>query len=346
MHAERAAITTVVPESIATAEILALRESLLRAEVPGRVVAVRVEAGDSVEKGDVLVRLDVVRTESAVAAAGASVAQSKARFEQAQREFARTEVLVKAGGLADQALDDARNELRVTSAVLDASRADARLARRGLTEAVIRAPFSGTIVERHVELGEYLAPGNDLVRIADTSVLKARVLLDPREALGLSVGAKAIVEAFARPGERFAGRVVRVGKVIDPDTRRLPADVELDDTEGRLLPGLVGRFWIATGPPQPWVTLPRRAIFERFGRRHVYVIEDGIARRREVSLGAQRDGRAQIRDGVRAGEWVVTDGMMRVVDGAPIRRVPATHPQSPRPRDDSLSGSSRRADSP
>lgn len=346
VHAEQATLVSWTPRSTATAEILAARESLLRAEIPGRIVAVHVESGDRVDKGQVLLRLDVVRTSSAVAAAGAAVAESKARFEQAQRELSRTEKLVKAGGLADQELDDARNELRVASAVLDASRADARLARRGLTEAIIRAPFAGTIVERYVELGEYLAAGNELVRVADTSVLKARVLLDPRESLGLEVGANAVVEAFARPNERFEARVVRVGDVIDPETRRLPAEVELADTGGRLLPGLVARFSVETGPPQRSVTLPRRAIFARFGRQHVYVIEDGIARRREVVVGPGRDGRTEIRDGLHEGEWVITDGVMRVVDGAPVRRVPLAHPQSPRPRSDRDPGSSPRAEAP
>ena len=317
--------------STATAEILAARESHLRAEISGRVVGLYVDAGDRIEDGQVLLRLDAVRTSSTVAAARAEVAQSKARFEQAKRELDRTKKLVKTGGLAEQDLDDARDELQLASAALDASRANASLARRGLSEAVIRAPFSGTVVERDVEVGEFVAPGNALVTVADTSVLKARALLDPREALDLEIGANAFAEAFARPGEVFTGRVVRVGDVIDPDTRRLPVEIELHDTKGRLRPGLVARFSVETGTPERSVMLPLRAVFERFGREHVYVIEDGIAHRREVVLGPVREGRAEIREGLLEGELVITKGVTRVVDGAPVRRVPVERANTPGP---------------
>ena len=323
VHAARVSLQPVIPLSTATAEILAARESNLRAETSGRVVALYVEAGDRIEDGQVLLRLDVGRTSSAVQAAQAEVAQSNARFQQAKRELERTEKLVRSGGLAEQRLDDAKDTFRLASAARDAARAEARLARRGLTEAVIRAPFGGTVVERTVEVGEYVAPGNPLLTIADTSLLKARVLLDPREALDVDVGANAFVEAYARPGEEFRGRVVRVGEVIDPRTRRLRVEIELEDTKGRLRPGLVARFSVETGKPEQTVQLPLRAVFERFGRQHVYVIEDGIARRREVRIGPVREGLAEIRDGLRAKELVIVAGVTRVVDGAPVRLVPA-----------------------
>ena len=164
--------------------------------------------------------------------------------------------------------------------------------------------------------------------MADTSALKARVLLDPREVLGLQPGANVSVEAFARPNELFAGEVTRVGDVIDPDTRRLPAEIELADPKGRLLPGLVARFSVETGPATKAITLPRRAVFERFGREHVYVIEDGIARRREVTIGPVREGRAEVHDGVLHGEWVIVDGVSRVVDGTPVRQMPVERPHA------------------
>ena len=152
VHAERIQPSTVVPTSLATAEILANRQSYMRSETAGRVVSVMVEAGDRVDAGEVLLRLDVGRPASAAQAANAAVAQSEARLNQAERELTRTKKLVSTGGLPAQRLDDATDAVRLASAALDAARAEARLARRGLTEAVVRAPFGGTIVERAVEL--------------------------------------------------------------------------------------------------------------------------------------------------------------------------------------------------
>lgn len=312
----------VIPTSFATAEILANRQAYLRSETAGRVVATLVEIGERVEDGQILLRLDVGRPASAVEAANAAVAQSEARLDQAQRELARTRQLVKTGGLPEQRLDDAKDTVRLATAGRDAARAEARLARRGLTDAVVRAPFAGTVVERTVELGEYLAPGSPLLSLADTSTLKARVLLDPREALDVSVGSRAVISAYARPGEEFGGEVVRVGEVVDPRTRRLQVEIQLDDHEGRLRPGLVARFAVQTGPPSEVIQVPLDGIFERFGRQHVYVIEDGVAHRREIDLGPVRAGYAEVVRGVAPGEVIVSKGVTRVVDGSKVRIVP------------------------
>lgn len=322
VHAVTLRTEALVPTSTATAEILANRQANLRAETAGRVVAVSVDAGQRVEEGDVLVRLDVGRPASAVQAARATVAQSHARLDQAERELARTEQLVETGGLPEQRLDDARDAVRLAAAALDAARAEARLARRGLTEAVVRAPFSGTVVERTVELGEYLAPGSPLLTLADASLLKARVLLDPREALDVSAGAKVTAAVYARPDEQFEARVVRVGDVIDPGTRRLPVELELEDPNDRLRPGLVARFTVRTGAPKEVVRVPLDAVFERFGNQHVYVVEDGIARRHSIVLGEVEGGYAEVVRGAGPGDVVVSKGVTRVVDGSKVRIVP------------------------
>ena len=329
VHAATIEPEAVTPISSATAEILANRQSNLRSETAGRVVDVLVEAGDRAKEGEVLLRLDVGRPASAVQAANAAVAQSEARLNQAQREQARTKKLVRTGGLPEQRLDDAEDAVRLASAARDAARAEARLARRGLTDAVVRAPFSGTVVERSVELGEYLAPGSPLLTLADTSLLKARVLLDPREAIDVAVGSKAVVAVYARPGEMFGGKVVRVGEVIDPRTRRLPVEVEIDEHGGRLRPGLVARFSVETGEPQMVMRVPLEGVFERFGSQHVYVIVDGIAHRRSIVLGLVGAGFAEVTEGIEPGETVVTKGVARVVDGSKVQIVPPESPAEP-----------------
>jgi membrane fusion protein (multidrug efflux system) len=329
VHAATIEPEAVTPISSATAEILANRQSNMRSETAGRVVDVLVEAGDRAQEGDVLVRLDVGRPASAVQAANAAVAQSEARLNQAQREQVRTKKLVRTGGLPEQRLDDAEDAVRLASAARDAARAEARLARRGLTDAVVRAPFGGTVVERTVELGEYLTPGSPLLTLADTSLLKARVLLDPREAIDVAVGSKAVVAVYARPGEMFSGKVVRVGEVIDPRTRRLPVEVEIDEHDGRLRPGLVARFSVETGEARMVMRVPLDGVFERFGSQHVYVIVDGIAQRRSIVLGPVGAGFAEVTAGIEPGETIVTEGVSRVVDGSKVQVVPAELPAKP-----------------
>ena len=312
---------TLTPRADATAEIQAHRSATLRAEAAGRVVGLEIEIGQRIEEGAVIARLDVGRTNVALQAAAAGVTQADARLSQATRQRDTAARLFATGGMPQTSLDDAEDGVRLATAALEAARAQSRVTRRGLTEAVLRAPFSGTAVERLVELGEYVAPGTPIALLADTEHLKARVLLDPRRALDVERGARVIIEVHARPGERFEGRLLRVSEVVDPRTRRLPVEVEVLDPARRLRPGLVARFSVETGASREALTLDANAVFERFGLSQVYVIEEGVAHRRSVELGEIGPQRVEIVEGLEAGEAVVVAGLDRVIDGREVNVV-------------------------
>ena len=110
------------------------------------------------------------------------------------------------------------------------------------------------------------------------------------------------------------------------DTRRLPVEIEIDDDGGRLRPGLVARFSVQTGEAREVIQVPLDGIFERFGSQYVYVVEDGLAKRRSIVLGAVRAGYAEIVEGVAPGDVVVSKGVTRVVDGSKVNIVPADEP--------------------
>ena len=311
-----------VPHTAGTAELEPLRRATLSVEAPGRVVERAMERGQRVAQGDVLLRLDVGRTAVAAQAARANVAQAQAALDQASREHDLAQRLVASGSASRRSLDQAEDATSVARAALDAANAQVQVTRRGLTEAVLRAPFSGTIVERRVETGEYVGPGSPVGILMDASVLRARVLLDPRDALDVTPSAHVLAHVFARPDEAFEGEVIRVSSAIDPATRRLPVEVQIDDASGRLRPGLVARFEVQTGEPQLVLTVDADATFERFEVTHAYVVDaEGVAHRRALELGPVRAGRAQVIAGLEAGDRVVVEGQDRVLDGEPVRIV-------------------------
>lgn len=324
--------TERVPHAMGTAELLPLRRATLSVEAPGRVVALDMERGQTVEAGQVLLRLDVGRTTVAASAASANVTQAEAALAQAERERSLAERLVQSGSASARSLDQAQDARALAEAALESARAQVRLSRRGLTEAVLRAPFGGTVVERRVEMGEYVMPGSPVAELMDASLLRAEVLLDPREALDVTPGATVRAHVFARPGEVFEGEVLRVGEAVDRRTRRLPVEVEIRDPEGRLRPGLVARFEVQTGAPRTVVTVDADAAFERFEVVQVYVVDDdGVAHRRAVVLGAIEGTRAEVLEGLSAGDRVVVEGQDRVLDGEPVTVVEAEQaPSEPR----------------
>lgn len=322
VHVDAVRAEQRTPVASGTSELLARRRATLSVEAPGRVVELAMERGQEVEQGDVLLRLDVGRTAVAAQAASATITQAEASLAQASRERALAERLLASGSASQRSLDQARDAQSLAEAALASARAQARVTRRGLTEAVLRAPFSGTIVERSVEMGEYVAPGAPAASLMDASTLRADVLLDPREALDVRPGATVQAHVFARPGETFAGEVLRVGEAVDRQTRRLPVEVELDDPDSRLRPGLVARFEVHTGEPASVLTIEADAAFERFEELLVYVIdEQDVAHRRAVTLGEVREGRAAVLDGLELGERIVVEGMDRVLDGQPVQVV-------------------------
>lgn len=322
VHVDAVRTTRRVPSTGGTAALEPLRQATLSVEAPGRVVEVAMERGQAVAAGDVLLRLDVGRTAVAARAAAANVSQAEAALAQASRERALAQRLVGSGSASRRSLEQAEDAESLAEAALAAARAQANVTRRGLTEAVLRAPFDGTVVERRVERGEYVAPGTPVATLMDASVLRAEVLLDPREALDVRPGATVTAEVFARPDERFEGEVLRVGEAVDPETRRLPVEVEIRDPEHRVRPGLVARFEVRTGEPRDVPTVDAAAAFERFELTQVYVVDDdGVAHRRTVELGPVVDGRAEVLEGLTAGARVVVDGQDRVLDGEPVRVV-------------------------
>lgn len=307
------------PTSVGTAELEPVRSATLAVEAPGRVLAVNAQRGQRVRAGDVIVRLDVGRTSVAAQAASASVTQAEAALAQARREHELTQRLQASGAASQRSLDNAADAERLAAAALEAAQAQVRVSRRGLTEAILRAPFDGQIAERRVEVGEYLVPGAPVAVLIDNSELIARVLLDPREALDVEPGARARVEVFARPNEIFDAEVLRISDLIDSGTRRLPVELSLGDVRERLRPGLMARFTVDVGPEDQHLTVDADAVFERFEQTHVYVVgENDIAVRRRVELGSTHNGRALVLDGLETGERVVVQGQDRVLAGQPV----------------------------
>jgi len=323
VHVALAALETVQSVAMAIGETRARRDAMLRAEAAGRVVSLEVEIGDEVTEGQVLARLDSQRTEHTVDLASAEVAQARARLRQASRQRRIAERLADSGGIATQEAANAGDAARVAAAIVRAAEARVAVAAQGLEEAVLRAPFAGVVTMRLAEEGELVGPGTPIVRIADAGGLVADVWLSPRAALDLHPGAEVRFSVHARPGEGFLGRVAQVGRVVDERTRRVAVRLELDDPNGRLVPGLLGRFEIALGPEREATTVPRRSVFERHGENLVYVVQGGQAERRPVVLGETHGPSIEVVDGLMAGETVVTDGIERVVRNRPVRVIEA-----------------------
>jgi HlyD family secretion protein len=205
----------------------------IQADIMGRIVELRVDEGDSVRVGDLLLRIDptqyeaaVMRAEAAVSGALAREAQTRAAYLQAEQSLRRARDLAAGGPnlVSAQVLEEAETQVAVQRALQEASRHDVAQARAALREAqdrlsktVIRAPISGVVTRRNVEEGEMAIvgtmnnPGSLLLTISDLSVMEAVVRVDETDVPQLTLGDSAAVEIDAFPRAKFAGRITKIG---------------------------------------------------------------------------------------------------------------------------------------
>lgn len=285
-------------------ELAPLRRAVLAAEVAGRVEALAIDAGDRVAAGAPLVTVDAETWRQRVAEAEAVDRYRRAQLDRAEKLLARH-------AITQQQFLDATTQHDVAAAQL----ATARLT---LARARVEAPWAGTVAERHVEVGDYVTPGQPVITLVDLRRLEVRATARAADVPYLRPGLPAEVTVDAFPGEVFRGTVARVAAELDPAARTLGVEIEIDNRERRLKPGLAARAAIPRRTLPGAILVPLAALVELERTKVVYVVEDGHAVQRPVVLGPLLGEQAVITDGLAAGERVVVDGQQRLSPGQPV----------------------------
>lgn len=290
--------------AVFSADLLPMRRATLAAEVPGRVEELKVELGERVRKGQTLARIDTRTLRQQVAEAEALYTQAQDRFERAEKLFAKRSIT------KEQHID----------AVASRDVAEARLSsvRLSLEKSEVKAPWAGHVAARRVEVGDYAGPGQPLIELVAMETLKVKAPASAADVPFLRVGVPVVVRVDVFPGEEFAGKVVRLGAELDPGTRTLDVEAEIDNSNLRLRPGLFGRMELQRREFSDALLVPLTAVVDFENQKVVYVVADGRAERRVVSLGAVVGARVVIEDGVVRGERLVVAGQQRVADGQQV----------------------------
>jgi membrane fusion protein, multidrug efflux system len=270
------------------------------------VTAIHFSDGQMVRAGQVLVELD---REQAVA----DLAVATAAFEESRSQFNRSREL-----LATQALSKAQYEQ--LEATMKANEARVASAQARLSDTYIRAPFSGGVGMRRVSLGALINPGTVITTLDDTSSIKVDFAVPESNVGQLRVGQNVQASTNAYPGRKFTGRVVSVDSRVDPATRAVTVRAVVANNNAALKPGMFLTVELAQDS-RPAVSVPEGAVVPEQARQFVYVIDGGVARKREVLLGRREPGYVEITDGVKLGDQVVTEGTIKLRDGVAVRVV-------------------------
>ncbi|KJY83832.1 membrane protein [Vibrio galatheae] len=331
--AEQALLTPFQPSKSYIGRVSAVEDTNITAQVTGYLKERHFDEGQMVEKGQLLYTIEPSSFEAQAASAKAALTQANATLKKAQLDFARGKSLLPKGSISQSEFDNLTATLLGAEAQVEASTAQLNLAEVNLSYTQIVAPFSGRISDSHVSKGDLVSP--------QSGVLTTLVSLDPvhtsfsiseRERLelgidkvegdGSSESAMVEVQAILEDGRAFEhlGDLDYLGNRIDVNTGTLAMRAVFANPEYQLLPGQHVRVVLRDKEARDVVVVPRRAVQSDLEGHFVMVVAEGnLAERRNVELGEQTEQGIIITKGLHGEEPVITQGLQRIRNGAPVR---------------------------
>ncbi|MDO4320539.1 MAG: efflux RND transporter periplasmic adaptor subunit [Bacteroidales bacterium] len=278
--------------------------------VPGTITDIYVEEGQNVSKGQVLAR---VRNSNYVNARNIA----EAELAEARDAYARLKKLHDANALPDIKWVEVQNKLKQAENA-------AEMSKRAVSDAALVAPVSGVVSRKIANVGQSVIPAEPVLELVTVNDIRINVSVPESEIGGIAEGQGAIVNFKNLGIDSLAGRVVRKSVVADPLTRAYTVKISIQNTDGRILPGMVGDVALAAAHSADTVSssdimLPSQAVLlGSDNRTFVWVVDGGKAARRFVKADELSAGGIIVTDGLRSGDSVIVAGMQKVGTGTPV----------------------------
>ncbi|MES2412790.1 MAG: efflux RND transporter periplasmic adaptor subunit [Pseudomonadota bacterium] len=303
VEAGKVEIARLSDDTQAVGSLRSRRGVILRPEVSGRITQLNFTDGQRVRKGQVLVQFDDQLPL-------AQVQQSQAELSIAQANQKRNQELVAQNFVSQRSLDESAANLQVAQAKLSLAQATAARLK-------IIAPFDGIAGIRLVNVGDYLKDGADIVNIEDIDAIFVDFRLPERFQSKLRRGQTAMLDIDALPGRRYMAQIQAIDPLIDANGRSVGVRGCIDNRQLQLRPGMFARVNAVFGVRENARVIPEESIVPQAGRQFVIKLLPGptpetrVTKRVEVKVGLRTPGKAEILEGLEAGDTVVTTGQQR-----------------------------------
>ncbi len=310
---------------------VAIHGVTVSADLPGTVDRIDFDSGKPVREGDVLVELDTRQERAQLAAV-------EAERDLAGVNYGRMQQLANSGVISRMEYDRATSDHKSTEARVGEIRAT--IARK-----TIRAPFSGYLGIRQVNLGQYLSAGQAIVSLQSLNPIYVNFGIPQQAVSQVGVGRKLHVTSKDLPGKAFAGQVTAVDSVVNESTRNIEVQATLSNPDGKLRPGMFVEVEVVSGASRPVIPIPASAINSAPYGDSVYVVTDlkdqtgksyrGV-RQQFVKVEGSRGDQVAIVSGLNPGDEVVTSGVFKLRNGAAVQinnKIQPENNPSPKPED-------------
>ena len=318
--------TRSVPRSApGIGSIAAVHQVTINPEVGGRVTKIFFLPGQTVKAGDPLVQINDAPDQG-------DLANYQAQVKLAQIKLARSDQLVKRQFTPQETVDENQSQVAQMNALVQRTQAI-------IAQKLIRAPFSGQLGIRQIDLGQYLNPGAPIVTLTDLSLLYVNFTLPSQIRPQISVGQQVNITSDAFPGRTFDAKVTTIEPQLSPDTRTIEVQATLPNPGDLLLPGMFVNAAVVL-PPQPdALVVPETAVeYTLYGDSGYVIREDGKDAkgkpvlkvvRTPVKTGTRWDNNVAILSGLEPGEQVVAAGQVKLQSGAQVAVTGSPPPQPP-----------------
>jgi membrane fusion protein, multidrug efflux system len=327
VKAEAVTVGKVVDEITAVGSLLAEESVMIRPEIDGRIVGLHFQEGQAVSAGQRLVTIDSSEYEAQLAAVEADLRTEQQRFE-------RTQELFQQKFISKEALDVQRGSVERLKARVDEARAR-------VAKTVIRAPFAGIAGLREVSPGAYVKAGANIVPLESVGSIKADFRVPEVFLSKVSRNQEVALRLDAYPGEEFRGRVYAIQPMVEETTRTVLMRARVPNKGYKLKPGMFARVVLTLESRAAAITVPEQALWPQGQENFVFRVIDGKAQLTKVILGKRAPGMVEVTQGLSVGDVVVTEGQIKLRDGAPVMVMGAPQPAAggtPQPADEKKAG--------
>jgi RND family efflux transporter MFP subunit len=313
--------TTITETVSAVGTVTAMRDVMVSSETGGRITKVAVKVGDTVREGQPLVIVDDELKAIAVEQARAQLLAAETNYRKATKDFQRADTLYKTGDVSDVELEGNRLAMHSSEAQYKSAQVALKLAQRQFDDTRIKAPISGIVASKMVEVGEMVAPGKQVANVVDISNVKVRLSIEEEQIGKIRLNQPVTLRVDPAPNRTFDGVIYTIGSKTETSTgHSYPVEVVVHNKDLNVLKvGMFARVDIRTNSAENALTISKESLVGSETSPAVYVVENGVARLRQVRLGLRAGDSFQVLDGLKSGDLVVSFGQKNLKDGALVQ---------------------------